>query len=132
MTAFVLDASAAAAYHMPDEAAEPVLVELIEGDRAFVAPWLLWAEFRNVLVIRMRRGAIDRSGVEPILAGFRGLDLDDDAEPDGERTMSPAHAHGLTVCDALYPELALRRGAGLLTLDRRPAAAAAAEGVGVP
>ena len=40
-----------------------------------------------------------------------------------------ARRHGLTVYDAAYLELALRRGASLATLDMRLSAAAASEGV---
>lgn len=67
-----------------------------------------------------------------ILALEDGLVVEVDAEADIFRSVLPlAREYGLSVCDATYLELALRRFLPLLTLDRRLQQAAAAAGVDV-
>ena len=56
-----------------------------------------------------------------------GIAIDD--EHDGTRLLDIARGHGLTVYDAAYLEVALRRSLPLATLDRRRCKAAEAIGV---
>jgi predicted nucleic acid-binding protein len=67
--------------------------------------------------------------VEEILEAVAGFGIVLDARPVEARVLALARGHGLTVCDALYLELALRREAALMTLDAALARAAEAEGV---
>ena len=53
----VLDASALASWLMPDEVGTD-LAALAEAHDSFCAPWLLWAEIRNILIVGERRGRI--------------------------------------------------------------------------
>lgn len=128
MSAYVVDASVVASYLAPDEVAAPGHAAILEGGAPLLAPWLIWAEFRNVLVVKVRRGRIEAGQVGTALAVFDALALALDTGPDGDRVLDLVHAHDLSVYDALYLELATRRGAPLLTLDRRLARAAEAEG----
>ena len=124
-----MDASFAASYFLPDEILPPGDTDRLEAATAFPAPSLLWAAFRNILVVKVRRKAMRIGEAGGILAAFGRLPIDDDTDPDGERTTSLAHAHALSVYDALCLEVAPRRGAGLPTLDRRRAAAAAGRAI---
>ena len=70
----VLDASALASWLMPDEVGTD-LAALAEAHDSFCAPWLLWAEIRNILIVGERRGRIPAAIVE------QALEAIDDAMP---------------------------------------------------
>jgi predicted nucleic acid-binding protein len=128
MGGLVLDASALAAAILPDEGG-PDLAPFLAAEAVFRAPWLLWAEIRNILIVLERRGRLPEGFADEALAAIDGLGIALDAAPAGAEVLRLARRHGLTVYDALYLELALRSGAGLVTRDRVLAAAALAEGV---
>ena len=100
-------------------------------DRTFV-PRLWHYEVRNALLIAERRGRLPPGGAAERLDGLADLDVVTDGDADLPAAFALAVAHGLTFYDALYLELAARRGAALATLDARLARAAAAEGIGAP
>jgi predicted nucleic acid-binding protein len=133
LSGFVADASAAAAWVLPDEknpAADLVFDRAMR--EGFVVPFIWPAEIANLLMMAERRGRIDtakRREAASILAGAA-------AEIDGaeQSTLCSAAAlvasqHGLSIYDALYLELAARRGLPLATSDARLAKAARDEGV---
>jgi predicted nucleic acid-binding protein len=64
-----------------------------------------------------------------ILEAVAGFGIALDTRPVEARVLALARGHGLTVHDALYLELALRREAALMTLDAALGRAAEAEGV---
>ena len=100
-------------------------------DRAF-APQLWHYEVRNALLTAERRGRLPPGGATERLDGLADLDIVTDGEADLRAAFDLAVTHGLSFYDALYLELAARRGAALATLDARLARAAAAEGIGAP
>lgn len=121
MTAFVLDASIALAWHFPDEASPRATgISALSDASPVVVPTHWFAEVANGMLVgeRKRRTTpeervrfIDRIGM---------LDLQVDAIEPGEmfgRILPLARAHGLTVYDTLYLELAERRGLPLASLD---------------
>ena len=124
----VLDASALAGWLLPDEAGLD-LVALSEQHAEFAAPWLIWAEIRNILLVSERRGRIPANVVEQALEAVDGLGLILDTSPSSAAVAGLCRAHRLTAYDALYLELALRKGATLATHDAALARAASAEGV---
>lgn len=124
----VLDASALAAAVLPDESG-PDLPGLLAAHEELAAPWLLWAEIRNILITLERRGRLPGGFAEEALAAIEALGLALDAAPAGAEVLRLARRHGLTVYDALYLELALRRRAVLATRDGALGRAAQAEGV---
>jgi predicted nucleic acid-binding protein len=130
--AFVIDASPILAWVMPDEDGARV-AELIEDMSRLgaAAPSLLWTETRNILVMSERRRRLDQLHTARILAILADFAIDYDTEPDEAQVFRLARTHGLTIYDALYLDLALRRTLPLATLDRRLAGAAGAEGVAV-
>lgn len=127
---FVVDASAVAGWFLPDEGGmDPAA--LLAGEERVAAPWLLWAELRNVLVVNERRGRIPAGIVEQAVEAVEGLGIELDTTPSGPGVLALARRHRLTVYDALYLELALRARGRLATLDAALRRAAEAEDVAV-
>lgn len=130
MTAMVVDASVAAAWILPDEHsknAEALKIEIAE--RSMLVPTLWWAETRNLLLMAERRGRIEEAITAKALAQLARLPIAFDSEPEEGALLSLARLHQLSVYDALYLELARRKGTALATLDKRLAAACLAERV---
>ena len=126
----VLDASALAGWLMPDENAID-LVALAAHHDAFIAPSLLWAEIRNILIVAERRGRMSREHVDLALETIGELGIVLDTAPSNASVLDLCRRHRLTAYDALYLDLALRENAELATLDTALAQAARAEGVQV-
>ena len=129
MSDVVIDASVAAAWMIEDEQ-HPIAdaaLEIIETDQAIV-PQVWHFEIRNVLIIAERRGRIPTADIQRQLQVITALRILTDQEPDFDAAMDLARSHNLTFYDALYLELAKRRGARLATLDNALARAAANEG----
>ena len=119
----VVDASALAALLFGEPEAEAVALQL--GDARLVAPALLGFELANVCLVKVRRHPAQR---DALLHAFRLRDRLDVAEiaVDHDGVLELAAATGLTAYDASYLWLARRLEAGLVTLDRKLLAAAAA------
>jgi predicted nucleic acid-binding protein len=122
----VVDASAVAALLLPDEADPPVFGDL--SHMGLDAPWLFWAELRNILIVSERRSRLPAGSAERLLGAADGLRIRLHADPSEAAVLRLAWVHGLSVYDALYLDLGLRLDAPLMTLDGRLAAAARAEG----
>lgn len=129
----VVDASTAIAWVMRDEAspeAQAALAAVVEEGAVVPALWH-W-EVANVLLANMRRGRIPRESVHWALSMMASLPVRcDDGVPHGVATsvLPLAERTGLTVYDASYLELAIRREARLATLDDALAKAARDHGV---
>ena len=124
----VLDASAIIGWIMPDETGLD-LDPLIAQGTPLLAPWLLWVELRNILVVSERRGRLPAGMGDQIADTVDALRIQLDSAPSSAVVMDLARRHGLSAYDALYLETALRHGAALATLDGRLRSAALAEGV---
>ena len=134
--AFVLDCSVALAWIFPDEATEATnrLRDSLTDGRAF-APALWPIEVANVLLVATRRGRIASDEWEQLYANLEALPIEIDPVSTsrvGGRTLQLAHAHRLSVDDAMYLELALRMHLPLATLDRALGEAARTEGLKTP
>ena len=133
--AFVLDCSVTMAWMFPDEATEAThrLREALLDTRAFV-PALWPVETANALLVATRRGRIAQDEWPEIRAHLDALPIEVDPVS-GSRTwgaaLDLANAHGISVYDATYLELAARMRMPLATLDRALRAAARAAGVEV-
>lgn len=134
MKDFALDSSATLSWVFVDEATkagDALLRELQKGSRAWV-PALWHLEVANVLLYAKKRGRIDQAGVEKFLAMLQGLDVEVDDQTMAQvwgKTLGLGEVYGLSVYDAAYLELALRRSLPLATLDQPLRAACAKAGV---
>lgn len=131
---FVLDASVVLGWMLPDEsnpAADAVIGRML-GQRA-QAPPLLGLEVADALLTAERRGRLSRADHDALREAFGALPIAfDSADAEAlERAVQLARRHRLSVYDAAYLELALRRGLPLASLDASLRAAAGREGVGL-
>ncbi len=115
---FVVDASVVGSWLLPDEEHPEALAILdrLKDDEAFV-PTLLWFEVRNLLLTGERRRRITPAQTATALNVVQGLPFRIDGEADSNTTLQFARDHGLAVYDAVYLELAIRRGVPLFTFD---------------
>ena len=131
----VLDSSATLAWVYSDEITEPIrhVFDLVGENGAWV-PGLWKLEVANILEMGVRRGRHDAAFRNSTLADLALLPIRVDSETDRQAwgaTLQLAERHRLTLYDAAYLELALRRGLPLATLDAELRRAAQAEGVAV-
>ncbi len=103
------------------------VIEAIARDEAIV-PTLFWYEIRNVLVMAERRKRIAAARTTAFLSDLALLPFAVDDLPREAVVLDLARRRSLTVYDASYLELALRREAPLATLDQALVAAARKEG----
>ena len=130
----VIDASVAVAWCFADETTrftERVLDLVSRAAEAFVPA--LWAfELANALLGAERRKRITAAQAASFLSRIAALPLTIDPpriSRASDQVLSIARQHSLTVYDAAYLELAVRRGLPLATLDDPLRRAAAAAGV---
>jgi predicted nucleic acid-binding protein len=119
MSVTVVDASAVAAVLFDEPEAAPVVAG-ITG--LLLAPSLLRYELASVCAVKLRR---DPKSARPTMLRYRllsGLDIEY-VEPDWDTLPSLARQWDISAYDAAYLQLALQRGAPLVTLDARLAGA---------
>ena len=134
MPPIVLDASIALAWAFKDEqnAEAERIVRLIRYQRGLVP--LIWhLEIANVLVMAERRGCLNLSDTQMILADLKILPID--VDPVGSFTgvsaavFAASRRYNLSIYDATYLELAQRHNLPLATGDRKLREAAYQAGV---
>ena len=122
MKEFVLDCSATLPWVFASEATpatDALLDVLSDGGKAWV-PALWHLEVGNVLLGARRKNRIDQAGIEKFFAVLRVYDIEVDGETMSvawSKTLGLADSFELTVYDAAYLELALRKGLPLASLD---------------
>jgi predicted nucleic acid-binding protein len=127
---FVVDASVAASWLMPDEGRPQALRAYVQlADDHALVPSLWWFESRNLFVMNERRGRITTEQTQEALALLSALPIEFDHEPVESDVLYFARHYRLTVYDAAYLELAQRKTLPLATFDRALATAARAEKV---
>lgn len=129
----VLDSSVTLAWVYGDETTEAIrrIFNLLCEEEAWV-PGLWRLEVANILEMGVRRGRHDATFRDATLSDLELLPIRLDPETDRQAwgaTLQVAGRHRLTLYDAAYLELALRRGLPLATLDGELRSAAEAEGV---
>lgn len=132
---FVLDCSVTMSWILPDEAVDgtaALRASLVENTA--VVPGLWPIEVANVLLVATRRGRIEEAIWPALLERLGLLPIEVDVET-GVRAFTDslrlARDQRLSVYDAAYLELAIRRRLPLATLDRGLAAAARRAGLRV-
>lgn len=135
MTQLVVDASIFGPLLIPDEKHNliPGLFDRIVEQGA-LAPQHWPLEVVNTIRMAVRRNRLPATNMLDVVAKMRGMDIGIDSST-GENawsaTLELATKHDLTVYDAAYLELSLRRALPLATLDAALARAARAENVEV-
>jgi predicted nucleic acid-binding protein len=127
-----MDASVIGPLAVPDEVGtlSPHVVATLLGT-PFVVPMHWHLEVVSMIHSAQRRQRITPKFASRLLAGELSLDpfVDDLTAAQAWRVTAPlALKHGLTIYDAAYLELSLRRAAPLASLDKALIAAARAEG----
>ena len=128
--AFVLDASIAAAWFLPDEqhdAADRLMAEL--RTTVGLVPALFWFETRNLFLVAERRGRLRPGEALLLMTQLRGLSLEDAGSGGDGLVLDLAARYTLTGYDASYVALAKTQGLPLATGDRKMANAARSEGI---
>lgn len=131
---FVLDNSVTMSWCFPDENdsyAQEVLKALPGTAAAVPSLWPL--EVANILLVGERRGRISQADTATFVGLLEGLPIridDETSEHAMKASLNLARAQNLSVYDASYLELALRRGLPIATLDAKLKAAATALGIG--
>lgn len=134
MADLVVDASLASAWCFPDEQREyanTVLRAVSSSTVITIAPSLWAYEVRNSVLMGFRRGRISGADAEAFLDSLAGLDIGLAEPVSYDAVFKLAVINGLTVYDAAYLELAIRRNAQLASLDKALQRAAVKTGVGL-
>lgn len=129
----MIDASVVAAWILPDEDPEAATQWIkYEAGQSLIAPFHFPAEMANVILVAVRRRRISELQAALFREKVAALALEIDNGGQGSlQLFTPllAQAHGLTIYDALYLELAMRLNLPLATFDKALRRAANAEGV---
>ncbi|HVW78393.1 MAG TPA: type II toxin-antitoxin system VapC family toxin [Alloacidobacterium sp.] len=127
---FVLDASTTACWAFQDEQhpdADAAL-ERMRTDQA-IAPSLWWFEIRNILIVNERRKRLSEADTAAFLRDLAVFSVEIDITPETDEVLRLARTHKLSIYDAAYLELALRKNVPLATLDADLSKAARMESV---
>jgi len=111
----VVDASAIAAVIFDEPEAAPVMASV---GSSLVAPGLLRYEMASICATKLTNAPKVAKLILQRYRLFNGLDIEF-AEPDWDALPLLARQWDLTAYDAAYLQLALKRGAPLVTLDAR-------------
>lgn len=136
MTRLVLDASVTLAWALAGEVRSEEAHALLArvADESAVVPALWRLEVGNAMLSAERRNRIRPDRVDAVWRQLNELPIEIDTETNAKAwsgTAGLARRCGLTLYDASYLELAVRRGLPLATFDGALARAAAAEQVAV-
>ena len=120
--AWVIDASVGFAWVHPDQATLETdkLLKEVESGATVVVPGLWFLEIANGLLVLQRRKKLTAEDRKSALATLARLNPAVDEESNKavfQKTSELAEKHGLTVYDATYLELALRRKLPLASRD---------------
>lgn len=133
LSAFVLDASMALAWHFPDESSPRALVvEALSDTHDIVVPRHWYAEVANGILFGESRPGTSPEERARFLGRLKLLGAEiDTIEVDlvFDHVLPLARAHRLTIYDAIYLELAERRGLPLASFDKDLNAAARKVGI---
>lgn len=116
----VIDASFILAYLFPEErtlAVEKIMIECRDGQRQLFSPKLLAFETVNAVKYRLVKKGISEEKAEKLVELFLSFDIEYE-ETDFTETFKLAVKNNLTVYDAAYLSLSLKKKISLLTFDK--------------
>lgn len=131
---FVVDASVGVSWAVPSQSspAAAMLLEEVASGKPFVAPGLWMFEVANALLVLMRRKKIQRQQCTRARGALSRLHpvIDDDGPRLAlHRIWEFADEYALSIYDAVYLELAQRKGLPLASRDEGLCGAAAKCGI---
>jgi predicted nucleic acid-binding protein len=127
---FVLDASVAASWMLPDEqSTEALRARTRLASEGGLVPPHWWYEIRNTMLMAECRSRLPMELVQTALLQLAKLPIEITDQRDEDAIFATARRHRLTFYDAAYVALAQREKIALATLDRQLATAALAEHV---
>ena len=133
MSGLIVDASLVVATLIPEVDTSAAHETLEQHHAGLFAPPHLISEVTNALTVNLRKRVIDKTYRDQAVERFMGLEISLDRDSvdvqNLRRTVALADLHDLTIYDALYLELAMRKGHALGTFDRDLRNAARREGV---
>ena len=134
MKALVIDGSTTLGFLLRDEQSAVALkaLDAIENGIPTFVPAHWCVEVANGLIMAERRKRATQADITEAMGLVASLPVHADeetAQKAGSDTASLARQYGLTIYDAAYLELAMRRGATLATTDHALAKAARVSGV---
>ena len=119
MTAYVVDASVAVKWFVPEELTEEAL-SYLSDEHELLAPDLLWPEFANIVWKKVRRGELTPDEARRILSLCQQVPLKVTASTNLiDSALEIALGLDRTVYDSMYLALAAHRDCVMLTADRR-------------
>ena len=119
MTAYVVDASVAVKWYLPEEHSQQATT-LLAPDSTLWAPDLIYVEVGNVFWKRVQRGELDHERARMFLSDFLTSPLRiEDSPLLLEKAWDIATRHGRSVYDSLYLALADKLGVTMVTADLR-------------
>ena len=130
MTAPVLDCSIVTAWSLEDKQnpfAERAMQ--ITTQRGALVPGIWCYELRNALVVKERRGRLSARDTRATLADLEDMSIARDLDHNDHSVLDLSRRHGLSVYQAAYLEVAVRRVLPLASLDHRLREAAKAHGI---
>lgn len=136
MKSLVIDGSTTLGFLLKDEHSQQAMKTLkaLEDGVPTHVPTHWWLETANGLIMAERRKRASQADITEALTLLRALPIitdDETAQRCGSETASLARQYMLTIYDAAYLELALRRKSAMATTDHALAHAAIAAGVAV-
>jgi len=131
--AFIVDCSIAMTWLFTDEATPKTaaLLRRLASETALVPAWW-FVEVTNVIALAEKKTRITAAQSNAFIADLGQLDIDIDSDAPARafaHLLPLCRTHQLTSYDAMYLELAVRRGLPLATLDADLRKAAKALGV---
>jgi len=119
LTPYVVDASVAVKWFLPEPHSEAAIA-LLRSGRALLAPDLLWAEFGNALAKRCQAKELTLSDATGITSALERYPLSFYAtRPLVSKGLRIATALGRALYDSLYLALAQETAAQLVTADQK-------------
>jgi predicted nucleic acid-binding protein len=136
MKALVIDGSTTLGFVLKDEQAPHALkaLEAVENGVPTFVPAHWCVEVANGLIMAERRKRASQADITEALSLVAALPVvtdDETARRAGGDTPALARQYGLTIYDAAYLGLAMRKGASLATTDHELVKAAKAAGVAI-
>ncbi len=131
---YILDCSFCAALFLPDEESEKIkkLFDQINEDDEVYVPLLWWYEISNVLSVAIKRKRLhyaDVLNINKLLSSFNFITDSSYGINYSERLLELSQRYVLSVYDASYLELSLRKQGTLGSLDKGLKNACIAAGV---